>query len=168
VKALLAKVRECIKSNLAVPTEVLIRKLNPMLRPTTISTLPPSGPSTEWMIKCIGHSGDGPKEDTQTSPPSGKEESTSPWQAQTGGLQSASERQPESRQHSESIRRSVPGFIVHQGARECQSLRPNRHGVFPEAPLFSLAHSLKGPQGPSERDNISFGLNAALPPQEVG
>ena len=32
VKALLAKVRECIKSNLAVPTEVLIRKLNPMLQ----------------------------------------------------------------------------------------------------------------------------------------
>ncbi len=32
VKALLAKVRECIKSSLAVPTEVLIRKLNPMLR----------------------------------------------------------------------------------------------------------------------------------------
>src|SRR6266436_3751496 len=32
VKALLAKVRECIKSSLAVPTEVLIRKLNPILR----------------------------------------------------------------------------------------------------------------------------------------
>ncbi len=31
-KALLSKVRECIKSSLAVPTEVLIRKLNPMLQ----------------------------------------------------------------------------------------------------------------------------------------
>ena len=32
VKALLAKARECIQSCLAVQTEVLIRKLNPILR----------------------------------------------------------------------------------------------------------------------------------------